>query len=392
MDRPLTVSEFLAALKGVLGEAFGGLAVEGEIGQMTRHRSGHWYMTLVDSGGALSAVMFRGDNSRVRWEPRVGDRVVAFGGADLYAPQGKLNFIVRRMEPSGEGARARALEVLKAKLAAEGLFDADRKKELPFLPSAIGVATSPTGAALQDILQVLDRRFPGIEVLFSPCRVQGEGSAQEVADALDLLVEHGGAEVVIVGRGGGSAEDLWAFQEEVVVRAVARAPVPVVSAVGHETDWSLCDLAADVRAPTPSAAAELVVPELASLLQFLDETVGRLEGGALRAVLRRREKLSELKLLHPGERVTRVRVRAKEMSDRLNRAATTGMERRRTHLGALVGRLDALSPLGVLGRGYALASKNERLVRTAATLEKGDLLGIRFAEGSVEARVTRVGD
>jgi exodeoxyribonuclease VII large subunit len=392
MDRPLTVSEFLAALKGLLGESFASLAVEGEIGQMTRHRSGHWYMTLVDDGGALSAVMFRGDNSRVQWEPRVGDRVVAFGGADLYAPQGKLNFIVRRMEPSGEGARARALEVLKAKLAAEGLFDADRKKKLPFLPKAIGVATSPTGAAFQDILQILDRRFPGMEVLFSPCRVQGEGAGQEVANALDILVEHGGADVVIVGRGGGSAEDLWAFQEEVVVRAVARAPVPVVSAVGHETDWSLCDLAADVRAPTPSAAAELVVPELAALLQFLDEAVGRLEGGALRAVLRRREKLEKLKLLHPGERVTRVRVRAIEMSERLNRAANTEMERRRTRLGALAGRLDALSPLGVLGRGYALASKNKRLVRSAADLVEGDLLGIRFAEGRVEAKVTRVGD
>ncbi len=390
MDRPLSVSEFLAALKGVLGNAFGGLAVEGEIGQMTRHRSGHWYMTLVDGKGALSAVMFRGDNSRVQWEPRVGDKVVAFGGADLYAPQGKLNFIVRRMEPSGEGARARALEALKARLSAEGLFDADRKKALPFLPAAIGVATSPTGAALQDILQVLDRRFPGIEVFFSPCRVQGEGSAQEVAEALDLLVEHGGAEVVIVGRGGGSAEDLWAFQEEILVRAVSRVPVPVVSAVGHETDWSLCDLAADVRAPTPSAAAELVVPELGTLLQFLDESVGRLEGGALRAVLRRREKLGELKLLHPGEHVARVRVRAKEMSERLDRAASTGMERRRIRLGALAGRLDALSPLGVLGRGYALASKKERLVQSATDLEKGDLLGIRFADGSVQARVTRV--
>ena len=254
------VAELTEAIKENLEVAFGNVAVEGEIGAMTRHRSGHWYFNLVEGKVTLNAVMFRGNNQRINWEPQVGDKVVAVGGIDVYPPHGKYNLLVRNLMPSGEGARARALEQLKKKLAEEGLFDADRKRSLPYLPKSVGIATSATSAALQDMLNVLFRRFPCLTVYLAPCRVRGETAAEEVAEAIRLLNDHGKSDVIIAGRGGGAIEDLWAFNEEAVVRAIVASAIPVVSAVGHETDTTLADFAADVRAPTPSAAAELVGP------------------------------------------------------------------------------------------------------------------------------------
>ncbi|MCB9759527.1 MAG: exodeoxyribonuclease VII large subunit [Alphaproteobacteria bacterium] len=387
-DRPLTVTELNSQIKSVLARTHGDVWVEGEVSRFTAHRSGHWYFSLVDGRDTLNAVMFRGNNSRMSWRPREGDRVVCWGGIDVYGPHGKYNLLLRRMEPFGAGARAIALEQLKRRLADEGLFAADRKRELPFLPKAVGVATSPTGAAFQDILQVMGRRFPGMPIYLAPCRVQGEGAALEIAAALRLLQQHGRADVIIVGRGGGSIEDLWAFNEEPVVRAIADCAVPVISAVGHEIDTSLADLAADKVAPTPSAAAELAVPEQAGLLQLVDELEDRLVDGARRHVDRRREHLARLRLLHPGQRLRLVRQRVAELEERLGRGAGQALDRGRHRLGTASARLDALSPLRVLERGYSITTDAEgRAVVDASALSPGDPVDLRFARGRATATV-----
>ena len=297
---PLTVTQLTHALSDLVHENFGLVQVEGEVGRITFARSGHWYLSLKDDGAVLDAAVFRGANSRMSWRPQEGDRVVATGELSIYAPRGSYSLIVRRLERAGVGDLLARLEALKGALAAEGLFAPERKRPLPAVPRAVGVVTSPTGAALQDILRVLDERWPGLPVYIAPCMVQGAGAAQQIAAALRLVEAHGKADVIIVGRGGGSAEDLWAFNEEPVVRAVAACAIPVVSAVGHETDTSLCDLAADVRAATPSHAAELVVPERDALLEIVDGLAARLELAVARQVQRRRDRLAGIKLRDPG--------------------------------------------------------------------------------------------
>lgn len=387
MEKPLSVSEFTRAFKAMAERQFGDVRVEGEVSYFTPHRSGHWYFAIKDAGAILNCVMFRGNNQGVRWQPDVGDRVTVGGGLDIYAPQGKYNLIVRRIERAGEGDLQRKLEELKRKLQAEGLFDPARKRRLPWLPRAIGVATSPTGAAFQDILKVLARRFPGIPVYLAPCRVQGEGSADEVAEAVGLLGRHGKSEVVIMGRGGGSQEDLAAFNEEVVARAVAACPVPIVSAVGHEIDVSIADLVADVRAATPSHAAELIVPERDGLLQLIDDHERRLLSLIRREVSRRRELLKRLTPRDPRRKVADARLRADELSDRLLAAMHRYVERRKRILELRHGRLEALSPLAVLSRGYALALKDGRAVRDASELSPGDALVVRLHSGAATTRV-----
>lgn len=392
---PFRVSQLLAVLKGELAERFPWVAVEAELGQLSQHPSGHWYFTLVDFAddgpfqgqATLNAAMFRGDNQRVRWRPRTGDRVLAIGGFDIYAPAGRLSFVARRLEPSGAGARARQLEELRRRLAEEGLFSSERKRRLPLLPRAVGVATASTGAALHDILEVTWRRFPGMPVILAPCRVQGEGAAPSIVEALALLQEHGRCEVVIVGRGGGSAEDLWAFNDEALVRAVAACRVPVVSAVGHETDDTLCDLAADLRAPTPSAAAAAVVPERDALAMHLDEQVARAQRAARRTVEQFRARVQRLRPTHPGDRLARSQERLVALEGRQQAAAVRKVERSRARLAQAAGRLDALSPLAVLTRGYAIARKDHLAVRTPSDVTVGDRLELLLAEGVIPVEV-----
>jgi exodeoxyribonuclease VII large subunit len=434
MDRPLTVGELNARIKDTLDRAIPEVWVEGEVSRFLAHRSGHWYFSLIDGQTAtVSAVMFKGSNQFLRWTPRDGERVICRGRIDVYSPQGKYNVLVRQMEPSGAGARARALEELKRRLAAEGLFDEDRKRPLPFLPKAVGLATSPTGAALQDILKVLARRFPGIPVYLAPCRVQGEGAAEEVAQAIELLNRHGKAEVLIVGRGGGSIEDLWSFNEEVVVRAVAASEIPVISAVGHEIDITLCDLAADLRAPTPSAAAESAVPEQAGLSMHVDTLEERLAGAMSRATSRGRQRVEQTtrRLRHPQERVRDARRQADQLRARLTRAVSLTLSTRAQRLSRArlpdlsprieraqvrVQRLDdlqrriivqrlargrealaqnaaslnAMSPLRVLERGYAIAKIGGRAVVKAKDLKVGATVELRFREGRAEAKIVSV--
>lgn len=432
--KPLSVAALTRAIGAALEEDFGDVAVEGEVSGFKVASSGHWYFALKDATALLNCAMFRGDNLRVRRPPRDGDRVVARGGVDVYPPRGSYSLVVRQLEAAGAGDLGRLLEERKARLAAEGLFDPAKKRPLPPYPLHVGLATSPTGAAIRDLLRVLRQRFPPVNVYVAPCRVQGEGADREIAAALDLLGRHGKVEVVIVGRGGGAAEDLMAFNEEAVVRAIARCPVPVVSAVGHEVDVTLADLAADVRAATPSHAAELVVPERDALVAWVDEQEHRARAALERRLATLRDRLARTRLVHPRERVVAARTRARELGARLNRLGARLVDERRARLaplpdrlaragaglvparrarlaaararllgsadrvwspgrarlGAAAARLDALSPLRVLDRGYAVVHHAGTPVRDAGTLTPGDALTLRFARGEADATVTAV--
>ena len=389
MQAPLTVSQLTQALSDLVHEQFGYVRVEGEVGRITFARSGHWYLSLKDDGAVLDAAVFRGTNSRMSWRPREGDKVVATGELSIYAPRGSYSLIVRRLERAGAGDLLARLEALKKKLGAEGLFATDRKVPLPPVPRAVGVVTSPTGAALQDILRVIEGRWPGLPIYLAPCLVQGAGAAEQIARSLRLVEAHGKSDVIIVGRGGGSAEDLWAFNEEPVVRAVAGCSIPVISAVGHETDTSLCDLAADVRAATPSHAAELAVPERAGLMALVEELRGRLGLAAARQVQRKRDRVAATKLRDPRRRVVEARLRADELDARLRRAVALRVERGRSTVDLQAARLKALSPVAVLERGYAIALRDGQAVRDPTGLGVGDLLELRLARGTLDVRVER---
>jgi len=433
----LTVSELARQLKGVLEGAFASVWVAGEISNYTAHGSGHWYFTLKDDGASLSSAMFRGANQRVRFRPEHGMAVLCRGRVSLYPPHGRTQLIVDRMEPQGVGALQAAFEQLRARLEAEGLFDEARKRRLPFLPGCVGVVTSPTGAALRDILRVLYSRYQPLEVLLAPSRVQGDGAAEEIAAALDLLGEDGRPDVIICGRGGGSLEDLWAFNEEVVARAITRSRVPVISAVGHEVDITIADLVADRRAATPSNAAEIAVPVRAELDAAVEDLDQRLLTAWDRGTRRRREVQQRLRrhLVDPRrhlqiqaqrrdeleQRMIAARQRhLGDLGDRLEALAhrlEAGSPARRVeaerhrlrvardalilghrHLGALklaslrhaAGRLDALSPLAVLERGYAITSRDGIPLTVAADVEPGDRLDVRLHEGSLVCSVTEV--
>jgi exodeoxyribonuclease VII large subunit len=384
-----TVSQITAAIGEALEAEFSDTTVEGEVSGFKAHGSGHWYFSLKDGQAVLNCAMFRNDNAKVRRAPRDGDKLACRGGIDVYAPRGSYSLIVRKLEATGEGDLLRKLAELRERLRAEGLFDSKRKRPLPTYPRAIGVATSPTGAAFADILRVVRGRFPGLTIYLAPCRVQGEGAAAEIVAALRLLQAHGRSDVIIVGRGGGSAEDLWCFNEEAVVRAVAASAIPTVSAVGHEVDTALTDFAADVRAATPSHAAELVTPEGAALEAWLFEHQARLRAAAAQRVRRGRERLAAVRLQHPRQRVERGRMRCDELAERLAAAVERYASRRRDRLTAAARHLDALSPLKVLDRGYAIALRDGVPVRDAHALSTGDRLDLRLAVG---ARVVVVAD
>ncbi len=378
-----SVGRLLGEINSLLRGEFTDIWVEGEVGGFKPAASGHWYFSLKDpaSDAVLACAMFRGDNSRVRKPPREGEKVLVHGSVDVYAPRGTFSLKVRRLELTGAGELARRLEELRARLADEGLFDPARKRELPAYPRAIGVATSPTGAALQDILRVLGQRWPGLPVYLAPCRVQGEGAAEEVAAAVELLNADGRADVLLVGRGGGSAEDLFCFNEEVVVRAIAGSRIPTISCVGHEVDVTLADFAADWRAATPSHAVERAVPVRDEVAAWVEERVLRLRGAMERRVRLLRERLARVRLQHPRQRIERGRQRADELDERLRAAILRGLQRRRERAAAVGRHLDALSPLRILDRGYALVQRDGQAVSDSATLRVGDTLEARFARG-----------
>ncbi|MDH3211856.1 MAG: exodeoxyribonuclease VII large subunit [Myxococcales bacterium] len=388
-----TVRDVLRGVNALLEERVGGLWVAGELSDLRRPSSGHLYFRLKGDGGQLRAVLFRGSARGLAFEPEDGLEVLAYGEVVVYEPRGDLQLIVRRLEPRGRGALQLAFEQLRRRLEAEGLFDPARKRRLPPLPGRIGIVTSASGAALRDVIEVTGRRFPATPLLIAPTRVQGPGAEDEVAAALDALGERGGVDVILLVRGGGSIEDLQPFNTETVARAVVRAPVPVVSGVGHEVDVTIADLAADVRAPTPSAAAELALPDRAALGAALARDARRLAQAAAGLLERLRLRLERqrqaLRAHAPTARLEAQRARFQAAVRTLERAAAARLAAGRSALGAVTGRLDALSPLAVLARGYGLVrrARDGVIVRRADQVAPGDPLAIRVAEAEVEATV-----
>ncbi len=383
-----SVSQVNRAVRGLLEDSVEPLWVGGEIGTWTRSRAGHCYFTLKDERAQLRAVMFGRESQHLPTDPDEGTKVRVYGDLTLYEARGEYQMVARRLEAEGaEGLWRIAFEKLRALLESEGLLASDRKRALPRYPRCIGVVTSPTGAALKDITSVLRRRAPWSRVVLAGARVQGEGASAEIAQAIRHLVASGLPDVLIVGRGGGSLEDLWAFNEEPVARAIAECPIPVVSAVGHEVDVTISDLVADFRAPTPSAAAEAVVPDADVLLAQLRRTSERLGQGLRRASLRRRtavtrslERLGRLM----ERRLSPVRQSLDRTTDLLERRVRGLTRDRRSRLGTLSGRLEALSPLATLSRGYSVAHTHDGAVlRTVEALEPGLRFRLRVSDGTV---------
>ncbi|MDP2955910.1 MAG: exodeoxyribonuclease VII large subunit [Longimicrobiales bacterium] len=391
--RVWTVSQVNKAVRTLLESAVDALWVAGEVANWTRSRQGHCYFTLKDERAQLRCVLFRADADRLPADPEEGMRVRAYGSLTLYEARGDYQMVVERVEAEGaEGLWRLAFEKLRRKLEEEGLLDPARKRRLPRYPSTVGVVTSPTGAAVRDILTGLRRRAPWVRVLIRGTRVQGEGAALEVARAIAALDASGLCDVLIVGRGGGSVEDLWAFNEEPVARAIAACGTPVVSAVGHEVDVTICDLVADLRAPTPSAAAELVVPDRDSVVEQLSALPARLARGLRGAVELRHLRLErafnrlaralERRLLAPRQGVDLA-------AARLERGVTRLLERRREAVAAAAGRLHALSPLAILERGYSVArTLDGRVVRRVEELPAGRTFQLRVMDGTVACEST----
>ena len=396
-EKPLSVFELTAQIKDLLEGTFGAVCVTGEISDFARPQSGHCYLTLKDDRAQLRAVLWRTAAARVRFDLHDGLMVVCRGHLDLYAPRGSYQLIVERIEPSGMGALELAFRQLRDKLAREGLFAAERKRPLPRFPRRIGVVTSPTGAAVRDFLQVLGRRWRGADVLLVPVRVQGAGAAAEIAAAIEMLNRmREPVDCLVVTRGGGSLEDLWAFNEEVLVRAIYASAIPVVSAVGHEIDVTLADLVADVRALTPSEAAERVVPaadEVAQVLRQYQDRLGALLRTRVATARARLETLARRRpLRQPYQHIGDLARRLDELETRAAQAVRRAMQAARQQTGNLAARLESLSPLAVLGRGYSLTQRTAdgRIVRDASDLSPGDEIATRFAHGQALSRVEKM--
>jgi exodeoxyribonuclease VII large subunit len=431
-EQVYSVSQLTQAIKDHLEERFTSLWVEGEVSNFRTPSSGHFYFTLKDESTQIRAVMFRSRNAALPFLPEDGLQLICRANLSVYPPRGDYQLIVESMEPKGQGALQLAFEALKRKLAEEGLFDEERKRPLPFLPRVVGVITSPTGAAVRDILKVLWRRYPNLEIRFCPVRVQGDQAKQEIVEAIRTLNLDGVSDVIILGRGGGSLEDLWAFNEESVALAIAGSSIPIVSAVGHEIDFTISDFVADVRAPTPSAAAEMIVPEKQALSEGLSTLESRLSKAFVRNLEERREGLAHLsrRLVHPGRRVQDGYIRLDELSERLHAVMGRRLRELGVHLGGTRTKLFAvgpssriqayavriesaqrdllrlarhclemkrqqskeaasclgsLSPLGVLSRGYSITYRlpSRQVLRSAREVRKGDPLEILLAEGRV---------
>lgn len=389
-----TVTQLNREIRSKLEEEYASVWLEGEISNFKRHTSGHLYLSLKDDKSQIGAVFFARDCMSVRFQIKDGLKVLVYGRVSLYEARGQFQFYIQQMEPLGLGALQLAFNQLKEKLQKEGLFDVSRKRPIPVLPRRVGVVTSPTGAAIRDILNVVNRRFRGTEVLIYPVRVQGEGSAQEIARAVRELNALRSVDVMIVGRGGGSLEDLWAFNEEEVARAVFESDIPVISAVGHEVDWTICDAVADLRAPTPSAAAELVVRNREELVKHLAQMSSRLAQGAAGLLRLQKKNFAALRdsyaLRQPLRRLEQYCLTLDDRTRRIQAALRNVVNAKSKSLGQAAGTLEALSPLKVLSRGYALPRSKGRVIKKAAELRAGDILEVLFADGTAETQVTRL--
>jgi exodeoxyribonuclease VII large subunit len=436
MERPfrniLTVSELTQEIKDILENRFPDLWVEGEISNLRVPPSGHIYFTLKDQSSQIRAVFFRMQARSLRFVPEDGLQIVCRGRVSLYEKRGEYQFILESMEPKGVGALQLAFLQLKEKLEKEGLFDPAHKKPMPMVPQTIGIVTSPTGAVIRDMVQILGRRFENLHLLLYPVRVQGEGASDEIAEAVRYLNQRSDVDVIILGRGGGSLEDLWAFNEEAVARAIYDSKIPIISAVGHETDYTVADFVADLRAPTPSAAAELAVRDKREIKNSLRYLSGRLENEVVQIcqgyrthlshlvrVFREPEKqieeylfrmddlVNRLRLLtswtlnrkrqkhvhlgenlllrNPIERLKNLRLCVSENGKQMTRSFKHAIELRRQRVGGILGKLDSLSPLSILRRGYSITRHlpSLQIVREAARVKPGDKVEVKLFRGTL---------
>lgn len=369
------------------------VCVRGEISNFTNHyKTGHFYMTLKDEASLIKAVMFRGNASKLKFLPENGMKVIVTGRVSAYIRDGQYQIYIDSMEPDGIGALYIAYEQLKKKLAAEGLFDREKKKPLPKIPTRIGIITSPTGAAIRDIINILGRRFPLCRPILYPSLVQGDGASAQIIAGIDYFNEKKNVDVLIVGRGGGSLEDLWAFNDEALCRRVAASNIPIISAVGHETDFTLCDFAASVRAPTPSAAAELAVPESSELKRKINNVNARMELLCEQRIKILKEKLTALSnsrvLTNPMNFIDDRKMALGMTEDKLITRMNTLLERKKSSLVSHAAKLDALNPLSVVARGYSAVFNDEgKLIKSISQTKKGDMVSFMVTDGKISAEV-----
>ena len=389
-----TVSELNSYIKSLFegNRTLASVTLRGEISNFTNHRSGHLYFSIKDESAQLRAVMFRSSATKLKFIPSNGMRVIIHGSVSVYERDGSYQFYANSMQPDGIGALYLAYEQLKERLDKEGLFATENKKPIPRLPKAIGVITSPTGAAVRDIINVITRRYPPARIYLYPALVQGDGAVESLIRALDYFDEAGLVDTVIIGRGGGSIEDLWAFNNETLARRIFDMSVPIISAVGHETDFTICDFVADLRAPTPSAAAELAVADIRELIYQIDTATDR----CISAIKWQEARASD-RLLLAKEAVASLSEEGRLLGDRadnvsallesLNFNLQAMLERKAGALQMLAGKAEALSPLAVLSRGYSLVTKGEHQIGSAKDLKPHDEIQIRFSDGAVSAEV-----
>ncbi len=365
-----TVSQLSASIKIVLEDSFQNIWIEGEISNFDRPSSGHFYFTLKDERSELKCVFFKSSNEKIKFEIKDGMQVLCCGRISIYEKRGVYQLYVTKMEPKGVGALQLAFEQLKEKLFKEGLFDETHKKEIPLLPERIGIVTSITGAAIRDILHVLNKRFSNVEVVINPVKVQGDGAREEISSAIEEFNVLKNVDVMIVARGGGSLEDLWAFNEEIVARAIYNSKIPIISAVGHEIDWTISDFVADMRAPTPSVAAEIVIAKKSELEDRLDEIEKKIIGFPMDIVKEYEQRLDEIE----EGMVLRFR---------------HYMELKEEGFKLLSEKLGILSPVGILDRGYSISFKlpDRKIIKNSQSLKKGDLVETKVSKGSFTSRI-----
>ena len=390
---PFSVSDLNNYIKSIFenNRTLTSVSVRGEISNFTNHRSGHLYFSLKDADGQIRAVMFRSRAASLKFLPESGMKVIVHGSVTVYPRDGSYQIYVSSMQPDGIGALYLAYEQMKTRLAEEGLFDEMHKKPIPEYPSRIGVITSPTGAAVRDIINVTGRRFPQAEIYVYPALVQGEGAEESLIRALDYLDRSRLCDVIIIGRGGGSIEDLWAFNSERLARRIFDAEVPIISAVGHETDFTICDFVADMRAPTPSAAAEIAVPDRRELMMRLDSYYERLAASLSTRVVRARERFDYLKntlgKYTPTILIEQRREQVKKWGDIATLMINSRVERSREQLALAAGKANALSPLSILSRGYSIAESDRRVLRSINDLNVGDKFDLIMSDGVIRAKV-----
>ena len=391
----LSVTQLNEYLKMVIegDRVLSNVFVRGEISNFKLYSSGHAYFTLKDDAGQLKSVMFRSYFSRLAFMPEDGMRVIAHGRVSVYESSGQYQLYVDDLQPDGAGSLAMRFEQLKRKLAAEGLFDEARKRPLPPMPKRIGVITSPSGAAVHDIINVLGRRFPAAEMILYPSEVQGAQAPAQLISGVEFFSMTGLVDVIILGRGGGSAEDLWAFNDEYLVRAVASCSVPVISAVGHESDFTICDFVADRRAPTPSAAAEIAVPDMGEILRGLASMKIGLQTSMQKRITQERRILGQITasrvFTRPEQMLDHFRMHLDEREADLNRAIEQTLLQRKQSTASMAGKLQALNPLSILSRGYATVSRDGASITSVKQINDNDTLDIRMADGSVRATVSQ---